>query len=138
MRMHMRKHEGVAAVVDAPFKCTECARGFTSKAALQSHERQHTTLLILKCKRCPKEFATRYELKEHADTHATGFADDAIDEDVEAEADEPAQLAPLFECPECDSVFGLETHLNAHMVMQHNERAKKFHCTKCTKSYAIE
>lgn len=130
MTLHMRKHLSEPTSAEdslMAFPCDQCMRSFHTKTALVAHERTHAMLVIIRCKLCEREFANRAQLAEHELTHTRA-------EYVEHEERE----ATMFECTVCSTLFSQQSHLNAHMSMQHNERAKKFMCAKCPKSYAIE
>lgn len=126
----MRKHLTEPHVITEP--CIECGRIFDSASALQAHRRQHLVRPILKCThaQCAREFSSRDDLAEHEMEHLIGN-----NEDEEMTGDGEMQC---YRCALCPSEFKLESHLKAHVTMEHSDRAKKYFCTKCPKSYAIE
>lgn len=128
MNIHMRKHlsDPVDGDLETPYPCSECNRWLPSEAALLAHQRQHSLTLILKCKVCKKEFSDRDELAEHESEHSTKNEKQDLEE------------IEFYTCELCPTEFALRSHLKAHVLMQHNERTKKFSCPKCQKSYSIK
>ncbi|XP_067321369.1 zinc finger protein 25-like [Anolis sagrei] len=99
-------------IVDKPYKCLECGKGFHKKRNLRRHRKIHTGEKPYKCLECGKCFLHRKGLSRHKRTHT--------------------QEKP-YKCLECGKCYTQKYTLSRH---QNTHRDEKQHtCLKCGKSF---
>jgi len=81
-----------------PFNCLECPSNFTTKSALNRHNKIHLGLKEFKCTHCPAAFNVKCNLIEHERIHLK---------------DKP------YPCPECPASFSRKTTLTKHEIAVH-------------------
>nr|XP_028575929.1 zinc finger protein 2 homolog [Podarcis muralis] len=99
-------------IVDKPYKCTDCGRGFHQKPYLRVHERTHTGEKPYKCLDCGKSFNRRTGLCSHQRVH-TG--------------EKP------YRCSYCGKCFTGTGSLKEHERTHTGEKPHK--CLYCGKSF---
>ena len=113
----VRAYRRLGASAKSRFVCGECSRGFSSKQALQNHERLHANERAFSCSQCAKSFVTASALSSHERIHeGTGRA---------------------FACSHCDKAFNNRSNLERHVRAKHFEFSdgKKFPCGECHKVF---
>ncbi|XP_065364431.1 zinc finger protein 34-like isoform X1 [Calliphora vicina] len=56
-------------VVDKPFLCSQCGKGFASAGSLKQHSFRHLDKKLYPCSDCPKSFPTKNDLLCHYEIH---------------------------------------------------------------------
>ncbi|XP_059497811.1 uncharacterized protein LOC125448884 [Stegostoma tigrinum] len=98
---------------ERPFTCSECGKGFSDSSSLQTHQRVHTGERPFICSECGKGFTDSSNLQRHRRIH-TG--------------ERP------FACSECGKGFSDSSSLLTHQRVHTGERP--FICSECGKGFA--
>ena len=95
-----------------PLSCSKCGKIFTSKSALNWHERIHTSGKQFSCSECGKKFSQAGGLKTHVRVHTN---------------EKP------YSCSICNKKFTQASNLKTHKRTHTGE--KPFSCSKCDKKF---
>ena len=112
---HVRRHDPDLAT---RYTCQYCAKSFSTKQNLISHERLHTGDRPFPCSECSKRFTNAASLKQH---HFNWHSPDHY---------------RRHKCPVCDKGFFKVKQLKTHMVTHSDERP--FKCGDCDKAFKLE
>lgn len=101
------------------FKCSECAKMFSSKRVLNNHiNSHHTKDRSFQCTVCAKSFTTDSGLYNHKRIHEIDFK---------------------FTCDTCDKPFKFRAQLNKHSMIHQDDLLKpKWLCNLCGKPFSVK
>jgi KRAB domain-containing zinc finger protein len=109
LRRHMPKHTG-----EKDFTCTECGKGFTTKAGWELHIKGHSGVRSFECKSCDKRYISIGQLNAH--------------KMVKHESNQ-------FICTECGRIFQAKGELTRHTTLHTGE--KKYKCRFCDMNFRL-
>ncbi|XP_071445650.1 uncharacterized protein [Hetaerina americana] len=112
-KLTYNRHRHMHLVVEKPFKCTVCSKGFPHKQALALHMVTHTGAKPHVCEVCSKAFSQRSNLRTHMTVHSN---------------ERP------HVCNVCSKAFSLKQALVIHMRTHTGE--KPFCCKLCSRSFS--
>ena len=110
---HMRLVHSEEHVVDLPFRCDICQKGFTGFSELKNHLTVHSDERSHSCPECNNRFKTKYQLGTHMKTHRV-----------------PDQM-----CSMCAACFTSPTKLKLHIDRVH-KKLRPCKCDRCERSFS--
>nr|XP_060616057.1 oocyte zinc finger protein XlCOF6-like [Anolis sagrei ordinatus] len=133
-------NDKISDMLDKPYRCSECGKGFTQKRTLVVHEMNHRGERPYACLECGKSFSCKFLLKKHRNRHTEeksytclecgkGFTQkrSLVVHEMNHRGEKPYKCLVCGKSFSCKSV--LKNHRNSHIV-------EKLHtCLECGKSF---
>ncbi|XP_029440166.1 gastrula zinc finger protein XlCGF26.1-like [Rhinatrema bivittatum] len=127
-------------------KCTQCEKGFVSRAELERHVRIHSGERSLNCTECGERFTRKSNLIEHKKIHRQDKPFKCADCEICFTNRTQLKMHQKFhkrerliKCLECDKNFSYKSELRKHeKVHTKLPREKPFKCSKCDKCFGLK